>query len=164
VNNSKREIPLNLKGVPLKKLEVDSPPEVPYLKINIVPPKGHITFVKASLGTGKTTAVTKWLDAGVLPGNFLAVTNTRALVSSNAKKFSAGQYDKSVDMLNFKRGAIDRMSTTIHSLHKFKSFIGQIDTIFIDECDAVMNDLLFAPVVKQRRECIQVLRDILMTA
>ncbi|MFP9072388.1 hypothetical protein ACLI1Z_17860, partial [Enterococcus faecalis] len=55
-------------------------------------------------------------------------------------------------------------STTIHSLHKFKSFIGQIDTIFIDECDAVMNDLLFAPVVKQRRECIQVLRDILMTA
>ncbi|QXN67573.1 hypothetical protein [Klebsiella phage vB_Kpn_3] len=88
-------------------------------------------------------------------GNFLAITNTRALVSSNAKKFSAGQYDKSVDMLNFKRGAIDRMSTTIHSMHKFKSFIGQIDTIFIDECDAVMNDLLFAPVVKQRRECIQ---------
>ena len=56
------------------------------------------------------------------------------------------------------------MSTTIHSIHKFKNFVGQIDVIFIDECDAVMNDLLFAPVVKQRRECISVLREILLSA
>lgn len=164
VNNSKRDIPDVLKGIPLKKLETNSLETDNFLKLNTVPPEGYMTFVKASLGTGKTTAVVRWLDSGVIKGNFLAITNTRALVSSNAKKFSAGQYDKSVDMLNFKRGAIDRMSTTIHSLHKFKSFIGQIDAIFIDECDAVMNDLLFAPVVKQRRECIQVLRDILATA
>lgn len=165
VNNSKRDIPEgNVKGVPITERKVDSEDDNNYLKINTAPPSGHLTFVKASLGTGKTTAVTKWLDQGLLKGNFLAITNTRALVSSNAKKFSAGQYDKSVDMLNFKRGAIDRMSSTIHSIHKFKSFVGQIDVIFIDECDAVMNDLLFAPVVKQRRECIQVLRDILLTA
>lgn len=165
VNNSKRIIPeREVKGVPVFQRHVDSEESDNYLKINHTPPQGHLTFIKASLGTGKTTAVTKWLENDMLPGTFLAVTNTRALVSSNAKKFNAGQYDKSVDMLNFKRGAEKRMSTTIHSIHKFKSFIGQIDTIFIDECDAVMNDLLFAPVVKQRRECISVLRDILMTA
>lgn len=165
VNNSKREIPQgNVKGVPIQQLHADSPEGFNFLKINRPPPQGHLTFVKASLGTGKTTAVTRWLDNDQLPGTFLAVTNTRALVSSNAKKFNAGQYDKSVDMLNFKRGAEQRMSTTIHSIHKFKNFVGQIDTIFIDECDAVMNDLLFAPVVKQRRECISVLRDILMSA
>lgn len=164
VNNSKRDIPEVLNGVPLRKLDTNSLEAEKFLKLNTVPPEGYMTFVKASLGTGKTTAVTRWLDSGVIPGNFLAITNTRALVSSNAKKFSAGQYDKSVDMLNFKRGAINRMSSTIHSLHKFKNFVGQIDCIFIDECDAVMNDLLFAPVVKNRRECIQVLRDILSTA
>lgn len=165
VNNSMRDIPeSNVKGVPVHKLTSDSPDGMNYLKINRPPPEGHLTFIKASLGTGKTTAVTKWLERGQLKGNFLAVTNTRALVSSNAKKFEAGQYDKSVDMLNFKRGAIDRMSTTIHSIHKFKNFVGQIDVIFIDECDAVMNDLLFAPVVKQRRECISVLREILLSA
>lgn len=165
VNNSKRDIPeRDVKGVPVYERRVDSEDTNNYLKINGVPPEGHLTFIKASLGTGKTTAVTKWLERDQLKGNFLAVTNTRALVSSNAKKFEAGQYDKSVDMLNFKRGAIDRMSTTIHSIHKFKNFVGQIDVIFIDECDAVMNDLLFAPVVKQRRECISVLRDILLSA
>lgn len=165
VNNSMRDIPeSNVKGVPVHKLTSDSPDGMNYLKINRPPPEGHLTFIKASLGTGKTTAVTKWLERDQLKGNFLAVTNTRALVSSNAKKFEAGQYDKSVDMLNFKRGAIDRMSTTIHSIHKFKNFVGQIDVIFIDECDAVMNDLLFAPVVKQRRECISVLREILLSA
>lgn len=165
VNNSMRDIPeSNVKGVPVHKLTSDSPDGMNYLKINRPPPEGHLTFIKASLGTGKTTAVMKWLERDQLKGNFLAVTNTRALVSSNAKKFEAGQYDKSVDMLNFKRGAIDRMSTTIHSIHKFKNFVGQIDVIFIDECDAVMNDLLFAPVVKQRRECISVLREILLSA
>ncbi|ATS94068.1 putative replication origin binding protein [Pectobacterium phage DU_PP_V] len=165
VNNAKREIPeSNLKGIPLKKLSADIEPHNNYLKMTKVPPEGTLTFVKASLGTGKTTAVVKWLEAGVLPGKFLAITNTRALVSSNAKKFMAGQYNQSVDMLNFKRGAEQRMSSTIHSIHKFKSFVGEIDTIFIDECDAVMNDLLFSPVVKQRRECISVLRDILISA
>ncbi|QGH45254.1 hypothetical protein [Bacteriophage Eos] len=165
VNNSKRVVPENnVKGVPIAQLHTDSPEGFNFLKINRPPPEGHLTFVKASLGTGKTTAVTRWLDNDQLPGTFLAVTNTRALVSSNAKKFSAGQYDKPVDMMNFKRGAEKRMSTTIHSIHKFKNFVGQIDTIFIDECDAVMNDLLFAPVVKQRRECISVLRDILLSA
>ncbi|QYC51538.1 putative replication origin binding protein [Erwinia phage KEY] len=164
VNNSRRDIPVNLKGIPLRQLETGSSTADKYLKLLHVPPEGHLTFVKASLGTGKTTALVNWLNSGMVKGNFLAITNTRALVSSNAKKFGAGEYSRSADMLNFKRGGIDRMSTTIHSLHKFKNLATQIDFVFIDECDAVMNDLLFAPVVKQRRECIQTLRDILMNA
>ncbi|AFQ22262.1 replication origin binding [Pectobacterium phage My1] len=165
VNNSKREIPSgNLKGIPLKELTSDNVPHNNYLVMTKVPPEGTLTFVKASLGTGKTTAVVRWLEAGVLPGKFLAITNTRALVSSNAKKFDAGQYNQSIDMLNFKRGTTQRMSSTIHSIHRFKNFVGEIDTIFIDECDAVMNDLLFAPVVRQRRECINVLRELLLSA
>lgn len=164
VNNSKREVPLNLKGIPLKELTTGSIDTDNYLKLPHVPPLNHLTFVKASLGTGKTTALVNWLDSGMVKGNFLAITNTRALVTSNAKKFGAGVYSRSPDMLNFKRGAIDRMSSTIHSIHKFKNLANQIDFVFIDECDAVMNDLLFAPVVKQRRECIETLRDILINA
>lgn len=164
VNNSKREISHNIKGIPLKELTTGSAESEAYLKLVTVPPQDHLTFVKASLGTGKTTALVNWLNSGLVKGNFLAITNTRALVGSNAKKFGAGVYSRSVDMLNFKRGGIDRMSTTIHSLHKFKNLATQIDFVFIDECDAVMNDLLFSPVVKQRRECIEVLRDILISA
>lgn len=164
VNNSKREIPFNLKGVPVKELPTASAENEKYLKLKDLPPEGSMTFVKSSLGTGKTTAIIKWLEEGKVDGGFLAVTNTRALVSSNAKKFSSGQYNKSIDMLDFKRGGIDRMSTTIHSIHKFKQCVERIDFVFIDEADAVMNDLLFAPVVKQRRQCIETLRDILLNA
>lgn len=164
VNNSKREIPFNLKGVPLKKLDTMSADTDKFLRLGELPPANTMTFVKSSLGTGKTTAIIKWLDGGKIDGGFLAITNTRALVSSNAKKFTSGQYNKAIDMLDFKRGGLDRMSSTIHSIHKFKGLVDKIDFVFIDEADAVMNDLLFAPVVKNRRQCIETLRDILLNA
>lgn len=164
VNNSKREIPLNLKGVPIKQLDTNSAEQDRFLRLDKLPPEGSMTFVKSSLGTGKTTAIIKWLDSGMIDGGFLAITNTRALVSSNAKKFTSGQYNKSIDMLDFKRGGLTRMSSTIHSIHKFKGLVDKVDFVFIDEADAVMNDLLFAPVVKNRRQCIETLRDILLNA
>lgn len=164
VNNSKRDIPNNLKGVPLKQLETNSAENEKYLKLKELPPNNSMTFIKSSLGTGKTTAVIKWLNSGYVTGGFLAVTNTRALVASNALKFGSGQYNKSIDMLDFKRGGITRMSSTIHSIHKFKGVVDKVDFLFIDEADAVMNDLLFAPVVKNRRECIETLRELLLHA
>lgn len=165
VNNSARKIPEgNLKGVPLYALKTDSNEAEKYLKLREIPPPNSMTFVKASLGTGKTTAIINWLNKGLVKGGFLAVTNTRSLVASNAAKFGAGQYCKTADMLNFKRGGIDRMSTTIHSIHKFATFTDRVNFVFIDEADAVMNDLLFAPVVKQRRACIETLRELLLAA
>lgn len=164
VNTSKRDVQTNIKGINVRSMPTASGQDDQYLAFSDLPPANHISFVKASLGTGKTTAVVKWLDAGMVEGGFLAITNTRALVSSNAKKFGAGQYDKSIDMMSFKQDKINRMSTTIHSLHKFKALVEKIDFVFIDECDAVMNDLLFAPVVKQRSECIQVLYEIMRHA
>lgn len=164
VNTSKREIQANIKGISVRDVPTASRKDDQYLAFSELPPKNHVSFVKASLGTGKTTAIVRWLDAGLVEGGFLAITNTRALVSSNAKKFGAGQYDKSIDMMQFKQGKLTRMSTTIHSLHKFKNLVDKIDFVFIDECDAVMNDLLFAPVVKQRNECIQVLYEIMRQA
>lgn len=164
IANSKREISDNIKGIRVSDVPTASTFDNPFLSFSGLPPPNTLSFVKASLGTGKTTAIVKWLKMGMIEGGFLAITNTRALVSSNAKKFEAGQYDKAVDMVGFKQGRINRMSTTIHSLHKFKTMVDKIDFVFIDECDAVMNDLLFSPVVKQRAQCAQVLYDILRQA
>lgn len=162
IGEARRSVPENLLGVKVEKLEANE--ESLYLEMKDLPPEGTITFVKASLGTGKTTAVTKWIDEGKVQGRFLAVTNTRSLVSSNAEKFRSGMYTKSMDLLNFSMGQLPRMSTTIHSLHKFKNLADKIDFLFIDESDAVMSDLLFSPLIKQRRECIQTLHDIILHA
>ena len=164
VHNSKRIIPPGARGIVYSKIETDSKETENFLKLKRLPPEDHLTFLKASLGTGKTTTVVNWLDSDKISGNFLAITNTRSLVSSNAKRFKSGQYDKGADMLNFKRGGINRMSTTIHSLHKFKNQVNNIDFVFIDEADSVMNDLLFSPVVKQRLQCRNVLAEILANA
>lgn len=164
IANSKRDIAANIKGINVTDVKTASTFDNPFLSFSGLPPPNTLSFVKASLGTGKTTAIIKWLKMGMIEGGFLAITNTRALVSSNAKKFEAGQYDKAVDMVGFKQGKVTRMSTTIHSLHKFKSMVDKIDFVFIDEADAVMNDLLFSPVVKQRAQCAQVLYDILRQA
>jgi hypothetical protein len=164
LGEARRMIPPMIDGVMVEGLETDSNEDEVYLKMRQLPPKKSITFVKASLGTGKTTAVTQWLKSGMVTGGFLAVTNTRSLVSSNAKKFNAGEYNKTMDMLDFSCGTQDRMSTTIHSLHKFANCTDRIKFLFIDECDAVMNDLLFSPLVKKRRECINTLFEIMMNA
>lgn len=164
LGEARRLVPGMIDGVKVGMLETSSEEDEVYLKLRDLPPKGSITFIKASLGTGKTTAVVNWLNMGMVKGNFLAITNTRSLVSSNAEKFSAGQYNKTMDMLDFMSGTKTRMSSTIHSLHKFASTADKVNFLFIDECDAVMNDLLFSPLVKKRRECINTLHEIMLNA
>lgn len=156
--------------LPIKEEKTDSHPKDRYLHINTLPPEDSLTFVKASLGTGKTTTVQTWLASGIFSGRFLAITNTVSLVEGNAKKLGAGCYNRLKDYNDFKTGYIkglsnmedtryERMSTTIHSLHKFKETIDQrgLDFLFIDECDAVMNDILFSDCVKERDKCTSTL-------
>jgi len=164
LGEARRLIPSMIDGVRVTYLDTTSEEDEVFLKMRTLPPKGSVTFVKASLGTGKTTAVVNWLKTGMVKGNFLAITNTRSLVSSNAEKFGAGQYSKTMDMLDFMSGTQTRMSTTIHSLQKFAPTADKINFLFIDECDAVMNDLLFSPILKKRKECIDTLHEIMSKA
>lgn len=171
--DSKVNITTNSGGsasLPVEMCRTDSDIKEKYLHINKLPPENKLTFIKASLGTGKTTTVQSWLKAGLVTGRFLAITNTVSLVEGNAKKLGAGVYNKLKDYNNFTTGWIeglteydtkyDRMSTTIHSLHRFKDTIEKrgLDFIFIDECDAVMNDILFSDCIKEREKCISTLR------
>lgn len=162
--------------LPIEEQKTDSDPKDRFLHINTLPPEDSLTFVKASLGTGKTTTVQTWLSSGMFEGRFIAITNTVSLVEGNAKKLGAGVYNRLKDYNDFKTGwregfgeyetRYDRMSTTIHSLHKFKETIEQrgLDFLFIDEADAVMNDILFSDCVKERDKCVSTLSLALQTA
>ncbi|ASV43429.1 DNA primase C [Vibrio phage JSF12] len=153
-------------SLPITEQETNSAEADRFLKINSLPPEGAVTFIKASLGTGKTTTVQSWLKSGKFEGRFLAVTNTVSLVEGNAKKLESGCYNKLKDFTEFRDGQTHRMSTTIHSLHRFYDTIAQrgIDMLFIDECDAVMNDILFSDLIKERDKCIKTLKLILQEA
>ncbi|BBL19276.1 putative replication origin binding protein [Vibrio phage KIT04] len=152
--------------LPVKDLETDSADNDRFLKINHLPPEDSLTFVKASLGTGKTTTVQTWLSSGLFDGRFLSITNTVSLVEGNAKKLESGCYNKLKDYTEFRDGKISRMATTIHSLHRFYDTINQkgLDMVFIDECDAVMNDILFSELIKEKDKCIKTLKLILQEA
>lgn len=162
LDSSRREAPDTSRAVPIRDISMESPTK--FLRLDQLPAKGSVTFVKASLGTGKTTAITNWIDKGMIDGRFLAITNTRSLVGSNALKFRSGMYNKQVDLLGFSTGVLPRMSTTIHSLHKFAKLAPTIKFLFIDEIDAVVNDLLFSPLIPNRGQCIQTLHDMIMFA
>ncbi|AUG85274.1 replication origin binding [Vibrio phage Thalassa] len=152
--------------LPVRDEATDSADNDRFLKINHLPPEDSLTFVKASLGTGKTTTVQTWLASGLFKGRFLSITNTVSLVEGNAKKLESGCYNKLKDYTEFRDGKIDRMSTTIHSLHRFYDTINQkgLDMVFIDECDAVMNDILFSDLIKEKDKCIKTLKLILQEA
>ncbi|AFB83889.1 replication origin binding [Vibrio phage pVp-1] len=152
--------------LPVKDIETDSNVNDRFLKINHLPPEDSLTFVKASLGTGKTTTVQTWLSSGLFDGRFLSITNTVSLVEGNAKKLESGCYNKLKDYTEFRDGKINRMSTTIHSLHRFYDTINQkgLGMVFIDECDAVMNDILFSDLIKEKDKCIKTLKLILQEA
>lgn len=149
-----------------------------YLHIPELPPKNKLTFWKASLGTGKTTAVQRLVNGddimGIKPklyGRMLAITNTVSLVDGNAKKLGAPANKAYLDKEyrdSFLSNPNGRMSTTIHSLHKFTQMAqdGAIDFVFIDECDAVMDTLINGPatILRERRKCIEALKLLLQTA
>lgn len=149
-----------------------------YLHIPDMPPVGKLTFWKASLGTGKTTALQRLVLGdeilGIKPkfhGRMLAITNTVSLVDGNAAKLGAPTDKAYLDPAHrdsFRQNPNGRMSTTIHSLWRFKEMAeeGAIDFVFIDECDAVMDTLLNASAVimKERAKCIDALSTILRRA
>lgn len=152
--------------LPVKELPTGSEDDDMYLHLPELPPEDTITFVKASLGTGKTTAVQKWLNDGIFEGRFLSITNTVSLVEGNAKKLQSGCYNKLKDYTEFRDGRMARMATTIHSLHRFYETIRQrgLDMVFIDEADAVMNDVLFNDLIREKDKCVKTLKLILQEA
>lgn len=155
--------------VQIARIPADSKPHEPYLKLNKLPPENTLTFIKASLGTGKTTAVKLWLARGEVKGRFLAITNTRALVDSNARIFGAPEneaYRKIKHHNEYYNDPDGRMSTTIHSIHRYKEMaeLGMIDFVFIDEADAVMNELLNSTLMRERRKCMDTLGELLASA
>lgn len=152
--------------MPIKEVDTDSNKKDNYLKINSLPPENTLSFVKASLGTGKTTTVQTWLSSGLFQGRFISITNTVSLVTGNAKKLESGIYRNRDDFNKFCDGRLDRMTTTIHSLHRFYEAIENrgIDMLFIDECDAVMNDILFNDLIREKDKCIRTLQLILQEA
>lgn len=144
--NSKRDLPNEINGVPIT--HVDSNKDGFHLR-GVKVPKG-VTFLKASLGTGKTTLVEDMLRER-FEGSFLSITNTVALVESNAARFNSGVYN---DVSTYMTGDDDtlRVSSTIHSLYRVFKDTGEkhkYDLVFIDECDAVMNDLISSSVIKE---------------
>ena len=131
-----------------------------YLKMSTLPPEG-MTFVKASLGSGKTYAISQFIEKGMIEGRFLSITNTRSLVRSNAESFKAGMYTSSRDIGDYYSGRRPRLCTTLHSLHtlhessNYTLWNKPIDLVFIDEADAVLNDIVFSDIVKkENREAL----------
>jgi hypothetical protein len=157
---SQRGLPDKVKGMPVTELPSSKNPRVKFLNLDSLPSEG-IVLLKASLGTGKTYTIQNLLSSGQIKGKFLSITDTTALVESNARRFNAGDFRNKEDLQDFKVGTIDRLSGTLHSLHKIKGL--KFDFVFVDEADSVMNNLLFAPIISDpiRGEIIEVLRDLL---
>jgi hypothetical protein len=145
-NNSIRTVPKEYENLPITTLNSGNLPRFLDLEKDKIPKDG-IIFLKASLGTGKTYTIEKLLEAGYIKGKFLALTDTSALVESNAARFNAGDFRTSTARLDFASGKIDRLSGTLHSLMKIKDFTRDFDFLFIDESDSVLNNLLFAKII-----------------
>ena len=166
INNIKacslRELPSECLGLKLKK--IDSGNHKKYLDIQKHIPKNSVTFLKATLGTGKTFNVEQWLKTGQIQGKFLAITDTSALVESNTARFSpARDFRSPTGCLDFATGKVDRLSGTLHSLLKIKNLTDSFDFLFIDEADSLMNNLLFASIITEEKkiQIAEVLSDLL---
>lgn len=165
VNNVKacsvRDLPFKCLNIPLSTIE--SGKHERYLDIQKSIPKDSVTFLKASLGSGKTHSIAHWLKTGAITGKFLALTDTSALVESNAARFNAGDFRNAKDRLDFASGRVDRLSGTLHSLLKIRSFARSFDFLFIDEADSLMNNLLFARIISEedKIQIIEVLSELL---
>lgn len=159
---SVREVPSECKGLKLR--NIDGGADEKYLRFSKFFPEDSVTFLKATLGTGKTNTISQWLADGTVKGNVLAITDTSALVESNAVRFDAGDFRKAEARLQFAAGSLTRLSGTLHSLPKIKDFADSFDFIFIDEADSVMNNLLFASILteEKKQEIISVLRELLI--
>lgn len=158
---SKRELPAMCMGTSL--LEISGGNNSRFLNIEKHMPDNSLVFLKAALGTGKTHTIASWLNSGRITGKFLAITDTSALVESNAKRFGAGDYRYREDLIKFQTGELSRLSGTIHSLQKLENVACDFDFVFIDEADSVINNLLFASIIEENKriKIIEVLSEIL---
>ena len=161
VQRSARVVPESIHNIPLKTI---SSGNEKFLRLEESPPEGSMCFMKASLGSGKTTTIQDWIRRGIIPGTFLTITNTSALVEANAERLHAGDYRSHKDLLAFSAGKIKRLSGTIHSLWKLRDIIHKFEYVFIDECDAVLNDLLFASIIEDKKRflIIETLKELLL--
>lgn len=108
------------------------------------PKRGCLSFLKASLGMGKTYSVRELQKKNKL-GAILAVTNRVTLVESIAASMDLDIYTKmGFDINN------NGIATTIHSLHRtvdrFISIPGR-KTLFIDESDSTIQELLDSAII-----------------
>lgn len=159
---ARREIPLECKGIELTTIDGGDHPK--YINLEKVVPENSVTFLKATLGTGKTNTIERWLKEREVTGRVLAITDTSALVESNAERFGAGDFRQLGARLGFATGNVERLSGTLHSLPKIKDFVKDFDFLFIDEADSVMNNLLFASIISEekKQEIIEVLQQLLL--
>jgi len=166
VNNIKacsiRELPVLCKGLPLKNISGGSHDK--FLDFQEYLPEDCVTFLKATLGTGKTHSISAWLNNGKITGKFLALTDTAALVESNAIRFKAGDFRVPKARLDFATGRSDRLSGTLHSLLKIKDLAKSFDFLFIDEADSLLNNLLFASIIEEetKAQIVEILSDLLI--
>jgi len=159
---STREIPEKSLGLSLQSIHGGD--QETYLDMERFPPKNSVTFLRATLGTGKTYTIQQWLEGGHIQGKFLAITDTSALVNSNTERFApARDFRNTLGRLDFATGKVDRLSGTLHSLLKIKDFTNKFDFLFIDEADSLMNNLLFAGIISEEKrvQIIEVLRELL---
>jgi hypothetical protein len=161
VSRSARVLENDVEGVKLS--ELTSGDHEHYLKLNEPPPANSLTFLRASLGTGKTYSIEQFIANNQIKGKFLTITNNSALVEANASRFEAGDFRSPKSRLDFVTGKCSSLSGTIHSLWRLASIAKDFDFVFIDEGDSVLNDLLYAPIISSEKKFMitNVLSDIL---
>lgn len=132
-----------------------------FLEPEFIPEANSITFMKASLGTGKTTLISNWKRNGKLPGTFLTLTDTISLVKGNCTTFDAYAFNseepKSLEHLeSFEFGkplesgdVVTSLSGTIQSIHKLEGL--RFNTIFIDEADSVFQTMLLSSTMGNKK-------------
>lgn len=128
------------------------------------PQKGILNFIKSSLGTGKTTTVKALIDDSKL-SNVITITNRVSLVNSNARKLGLTSYK---EMGTFEAALNpDGLSVCLNSLSRpdiaANIYANKYDTLFIDEADSVMYDLINASTITdiKREEILGCLQHLL---
>lgn len=154
-----------LKHLDLITVETVAPTDEGYLDLQKpFPKKFTLNFIKASLGTGKTTAVKNLIEDGTLK-NVISITNRVSLVNSNARKLGLVSYQ---EMGTFESSLNSTgLSVCLNSLARKdiaeNIFQNKYKTLFIDEADSVMYDLINASTITdiKREEILNCLQHLL---
>lgn len=156
----------NNRNIPRKHGEYQDIIEIPckkqrFLEPEYIPEVNSITFMKASLGTGKTTLISNWKKNGKLPGTFLTLTDTISLVKGNCSNFDAVPFNSEeprsaeyLESFEFNKplddgSVVDSLSGTIQSIHRLEGF--KFNNIFIDEADSVIQTILLSSTMGNKK-------------